>query len=559
MSLQHLGKGALRVAKGYTKGYSSTQMKIRNATCNDPWPPSGKEMYELAQMSFNQNDFVEIMEVIDKRLNDKGKNWRHVFKSLVVLDYLLHSGSENVIRYCEDNLYEIKTLREFQYIDEDGKDQGANVRQKAKDITNLLTDKNRLYRERRVRAQMRDRMLGRPRSSADTDDDDDDDDENARRRRAPRPQTADEDEELRRAIEESKRTAAQERATAEDKDLERAIRLSQEEEEKRRQALLEANAASLFDDTNQQYVSSLMLHSPAYALTCPHRPPPIQTQPLIDATLPLQFGPTGIPPQFTSLQPQFTSLQPQYTSFNPYLQQAQQEAMQAEYMRQQAEWAAQQQFLAAQQTALPASPTLSAFQPQAPLAPFQTGYQPVSSPLPPQHTSIGSNNPFLAPPSPPTSPTSSTLLPQRASSAEPQFNLAGTYEGRPRPSLSTLSSPSRIQAQERTEGSASAPPAPPEQPLLQPFSTGSEPPRKLGAAAGDRDHARLASLFANYTGDGVDTFGNTGQLRFLATEYGRLAAQKTGAGAQDRSRNPFVHPEQVQSQSQLAEAKLIDI
>ncbi|CDO76913.1 hypothetical protein BN946_scf184398.g1 [Trametes cinnabarina] len=315
MSLQTLGKGALRIAKGYTKGYSHTQMKIRNATCNDPWPPSGKEMYELAQMTFNQNDFVEIMEVIDKRLNDKGKNWRHVFKSLVVLDYLLHSGSENVIRYCEDNLYEIKTLREFQYIDEDGKDQGANVRQKAKDITNLLMDKDRLYRERRIRSQMRDRMLGRRHGSID--------DESQR----PPPKSLpngsskaldDEDEQLRRAIEESKRTAAQ-RATAEDKDLERAIKLSQEEEEKRRRALDEANAASLFDDSNQQ------------------PPPTIQTQPLVDATLPLQFASTGIQPQYTALQPQFTSIQPQFTSFNPYLQQAQQEAMQAEYLRQQAD------------------------------------------------------------------------------------------------------------------------------------------------------------------------------------------------------------------------------
>ncbi|KAI0352211.1 ENTH-domain-containing protein [Trametes cingulata] len=549
MSLQHLGKGALRVAKGYTKGYSHTQMKVRNATCNDPWPPSGKEMYELAQMTYNQNDFVEIMEVLDKRLNDKGKNWRHVFKALLVLDYLLHSGSDNVVRFCEDNLYEIKTLREFQYVDDDGRDHGANVRQKAKDITNLLTDKSRLYRERRVRAQMRDRMLGRPRNSADTDDGEDDDDL-SRRRRAGRAQGADEDEELRRAIEESKRTAAQARATAEDKDLERAIRLSQEEEEKRRQALLEAaNAAALFDDSNQQ-------------------PPPIQTQPLIDATLPLQFAPTGIPPQFTSvpaLQPQFTALQPQYTSFNPYLQQAQQEALQAEYMRQQAEWAAQQQFLAAQQTALPASPP--AFQPS--LAPYETGY-PQQEPVLPQHTRIGSNNPFLAPPSPPTSPTSpgsSTLLPQRASSAEPapssspvSFNLPGTYDARPRPSLSGFSpsSPSSSFAKDHEREAASAPP----RALLQPFSTGTEPPRKLGAAAGDRDHARLARLFASYTGDGVDTFGNTGQLRFLATEYGRLAAQKTGAagaGGQEGSRNPFVHPEGVQQGQTAAEAKLIDI
>lgn len=62
-------------------------------------------MNEIAQMTYNQyvgvsasesagldglidgkkltglrSDFVEIMEMMDKRMNDKGKNWRHVFK-----------------------------------------------------------------------------------------------------------------------------------------------------------------------------------------------------------------------------------------------------------------------------------------------------------------------------------------------------------------------------------------------------------------------------------------------------------------------------------------------
>lgn len=97
----------------------------------------------------NRGDFVEIIEMLDKRLNDKGKNWRHVFKSLTVLDYILHAGSENVVHYfryvlfassrlgsedsrglflrlIRENLYIVKTLKEFQYIDEDGKDQGAN-------------------------------------------------------------------------------------------------------------------------------------------------------------------------------------------------------------------------------------------------------------------------------------------------------------------------------------------------------------------------------------------------------------------------------------------------
>lgn len=27
-----------------------------------------------------RQDFIEIMDMLDRRLNDKGKNWRHVFK-----------------------------------------------------------------------------------------------------------------------------------------------------------------------------------------------------------------------------------------------------------------------------------------------------------------------------------------------------------------------------------------------------------------------------------------------------------------------------------------------
>ncbi|KAG1902168.1 uncharacterized protein F5891DRAFT_1217740, partial [Suillus fuscotomentosus] len=80
MSLQHFGKGALCVAKNYTKGYSDMQAKVRDVTSNDPWGPSGTQMNKIAQLSYNQNDCVEIMEMFDKRLSDKGKNWRHIFK-----------------------------------------------------------------------------------------------------------------------------------------------------------------------------------------------------------------------------------------------------------------------------------------------------------------------------------------------------------------------------------------------------------------------------------------------------------------------------------------------
>ena len=52
--MQHLGKGIIRTAKNYTKGYSDVQAKVREATSNDPWGPSGTQMNELAQLSYNQ-------------------------------------------------------------------------------------------------------------------------------------------------------------------------------------------------------------------------------------------------------------------------------------------------------------------------------------------------------------------------------------------------------------------------------------------------------------------------------------------------------------------------
>ena len=230
-----------------------------------------------------------------------------------------------------------------------------------------------------------------------------------------------------------------------------------------------------------------------------------QTQDLIDATLPLQFATglqpqfTAIPPQFTSIPPQFTSIQPQFTSFNPYLQAAQQEAMQAEYMRQQAEYAQLQQLQAQQIAVAPG------FFPQQ--LPSQ------QQPLVPQTTSLGSNNPFL-PHSPLSSnatgigaPSSPTVLPARPSS-DVTFNLSGTYEGRePEPPRSR----SELQPQRPYDTNSSSSSSSPntDNAYLRPFSTGSEPRRR----GREREDERLAALFANYTGDGVDTFGNVGPLR----------------------------------------------
>lgn len=508
MSLQHFGKGALRIAKNYTKGYSDTQAKVRDSTSNDPWGPSGTQMNELAQLTYNQNDFVEIMEMLDKRLNDKGKNWRHVFKSLTVLDYLLHAGSENVVLYFKDNLYIIKTLKEFQYIDEDGKDCGANVRQKAKDITNLLSDAGRLREERRSRANMRDRMLRGTETPGYAPGYDDEGDENPVRRSSgsqpPRKNrgTDKDEEDLRRAIEASKRTLAEEQTRAtEDRDLETAIRLSKEEEMKRNKAVEDSNASALFDDQAQLQTPTSNSNNPFPFLDPNPYATGLHPQPQLQA-------------QFT-IQPQYT-MQPQFTSFNPYQQQAQQEAMQAEYMRQQQEWLRQQQEIQAQQqqALLQQQQQEEWLRQQQALQAQHQAQQPLFA----QPTGFGSNNPFA----PSVSPAPASSTPVNGSNG-PVFNLQGTFANSSSPSYVSTPSPApplSSASSRTTNGSGS-----------------SEPAR--GPTRTDQEHSHLANLLANRD-DGQDTFGNTGMLRYGQTQAGRLAVHKTGAGAN----NPFAQGHQ---------------
>jgi len=104
-------------------------------------------MAEIADLTHNPMSFTEIMSMVWKRLNDHGKNWRHVYKSLVLLDYLIKCGSEKVAQQCRENIYSIETLRDFQHIEEN-RDQGLNVREKAKQMVTLLYDEERLKNER---------------------------------------------------------------------------------------------------------------------------------------------------------------------------------------------------------------------------------------------------------------------------------------------------------------------------------------------------------------------------------------------------------------------------
>ncbi|KAI9865852.1 MAG: hypothetical protein M1824_000112 [Vezdaea acicularis] len=524
----------IRSVKNVTKGYTSVQVKVRNATSNDPWGPTGTDMQEIAQMTFNNSsDFFEIMDMLDKRLNDKGKNWRHVLKALKVLDYCLHEGSELVVTWARKNVYVVRTLREFQHIDEDGRDVGQNIRVSAKELTALIQDEERLKGERRDRKSWKSRVTGL--------------DEYAQEPTTPRPKpdrrnrrAEEEEAEVRLAIEASKHEAEEEKrrrqqsqAQPDDDDLQKALKLSKEEEELRRRQLEEQNAAAFFDDdTPTQTTMPQPTGNQGY-----HQQPAVdwfgnpidlqqqQQQPQNTGYLNSMYQqPNQFTGQVTGFQPQMTGYQNGFP--NGFQQQQQQQPQPTGFDPQ------------------------TAFNPQAnnnfgiPGNPYAGQNQPPSSTDP--TPTAGTNNPWAA------GHTADALKPAPTGSNNPFASSFGTSNGpaqsfpRPasaQPTLTTLSEQkTQTQFNNHSFNPATSFLPPPQQ-------QNPPPPIQKDNTPQNPHHAQLNALLA--TGEGQDTFGNVGNTRIPAqhTAPGTFI-NSAGAGGLDRmtasatGSNPFFNSQQ---------------
>ncbi|KAF9542658.1 hypothetical protein EC957_001792 [Mortierella hygrophila] len=402
------------------------------------------------------------------------------------------TGSESVVKYARENLYIVKTLKEFQYIDEDGKDQGSNVRQKAKDITALLSDESRLKEERRSRNAMNDRMSGRAHGA------------DRFEQHTPvyeRPGATDEDRDLQRALEESRRMAQSDDTSrnSEDDDLKKALELSEREEQDRIKTVEKYNELSLTEDWEAD-----------------DKPVNRYEQQNNTDFFGNDFGGQNNNNNFDAFSPvneygndNNEFLQQQATGFNnnPYLQFQQQQLQQQQQQQQQL---MQQQMMQQQ------------MQQQQQMAFLNTMNNPYQQQLMPQMTgapNLGSNNPFSA------------FAQKPAMTGQPAgLNGSNGFNNNNNSNGVNNGVNSNNSNNNNTLGELS---------FLQNSMTGSpatsQPAATKAANPNDEKYAHLATALSNRD-DGMDTFGNTGQLRIPThTSYG-LGNRGTNANG---AANPF--------------------
>lgn len=141
--------------------YTELEAKVREATNEDPWGPKGQLMQEIAQHTFTYESFPEVMGMLWKRmLQDNKRNWRRTYKSLILLNYLTRNGSERVVTSAREHIYDLRSLENYTFIDEHGKDMGINVRHRAKGLIDFIQDDDRLREERKKAKKSKDKFIG---------------------------------------------------------------------------------------------------------------------------------------------------------------------------------------------------------------------------------------------------------------------------------------------------------------------------------------------------------------------------------------------------------------
>lgn len=137
-----------RSIKNAANSYTPCERDVREATSNDKNRPSDTLVTRIANATYDVQMSKEVMGMLWKRLHDTGKFWRHVYKSLLLLEHLLKRGASHILAEIKQNIYSIQKLLDFQYLDKSNANKGVIVQKAAASLIELVYDEQKLYSER---------------------------------------------------------------------------------------------------------------------------------------------------------------------------------------------------------------------------------------------------------------------------------------------------------------------------------------------------------------------------------------------------------------------------
>lgn len=135
------------------RGLDKAQTLVRDVTTDRHQEmPDKDSMRHVANYTYDEDEVSKMMDLICSRLNDKGRHWLRIEKSLILLNYLVQYGSLSVIEWYQKNALLIQALAEYHQQD-NGKDIAGNIRKYSGQIVQLMNNKLELEHVREASAK----------------------------------------------------------------------------------------------------------------------------------------------------------------------------------------------------------------------------------------------------------------------------------------------------------------------------------------------------------------------------------------------------------------------
>jgi epsin len=89
---------------------SPLERDLTEAMNNENWGASNSLLHSIAERSFDTDDAAVIMKAVWESISASGREWRRLYKTLVLIDILLKHGSTRCVAEIRDETFKIRLL-----------------------------------------------------------------------------------------------------------------------------------------------------------------------------------------------------------------------------------------------------------------------------------------------------------------------------------------------------------------------------------------------------------------------------------------------------------------
>jgi len=148
------------------KPKNDVEVRVYEVLSHKNWGASSTLMNEIAQDTFDYERFLIVTKLMWEAIETpRPAAWRVIFKGLTLLEHLVKNGSERCVDDARNHSHLLRSLDRFNYY-EGTVDRGQGVREKAKQITEMLGDDERIREERMKARQLREKFAGKSMTSS---------------------------------------------------------------------------------------------------------------------------------------------------------------------------------------------------------------------------------------------------------------------------------------------------------------------------------------------------------------------------------------------------------